>query len=113
LRLLARGSEPVTLGGFLRETGLELADVYSGNKSWSDLRSDAGIRLMEAGPNEGVLRRACGRLLHIDDLERLDMYRNLLSAAAPPALEEMSERSRRLVRMLVASVADRAVDKSA
>jgi superfamily II DNA or RNA helicase/HKD family nuclease len=112
LRQLSRNGKQVTLSRFLRETGLELADVYTGAKSWSDLCGEAGTAVQAAGPKEEVLRKACGRLLHVDDLERIEAYRSLLASDMPPALDTISERQRRLLRMLVASVADRALDKA-
>ena len=35
-------------GRYLEETGQELEDVYAGNKSWSDLRADAGLVVQAA-----------------------------------------------------------------
>ena len=79
LRLVARGDNSITLQRFLDETGLELEDVYTGRKTFSDLRADAGLSVRPAGPTEEILRQACGRLLHIDDFLRIDTYRRLLS----------------------------------
>lgn len=62
LRAVARGRDSVTLGWVLEETGLELDDIYAGRKTFSDLRADAGLPLHPPGPNEDVLRPACGRL---------------------------------------------------
>ena len=39
-------------------------------------------------------------MLHIDDRERIDLYRELLMASGPPSLADMSERTRRLALML-------------
>jgi superfamily II DNA or RNA helicase/HKD family nuclease len=111
LRRLRRGGD-VTLAQFLEETGLELDDLYAGERSWSRLRADAGLPLRAAGPNEVKLRRACGRLLHIDDFARIETYRRLLVAEAPPDASAMSIRDRRLLRMLVAAVADQVLDKT-
>lgn len=112
LRRLSRDGATPTLGEFREETGLELADVYTGSKSWSDLCEEAGAPVRPAGPHERILRRACGRLLHIDDLERIESYRTFLSSEAPPTLDTLDERQRRLVRMLVAPLAEGALDKS-
>ena len=112
LRLVARGDNGITLQRFLDETGLELEDVYTGRKTFSDLREDAGLSVRPAGPHEEILRQACGRLLHIDDFLRIDSYRRLLSESQPPDLASLSLRERLLVRMLVASVADRAINKT-
>jgi hypothetical protein len=52
-----------------------------------------------------------GRLLHLDDEERIRGYRRLLQGASPPRVAALPERERRLLRMLVASVADQALGK--
>lgn len=112
LRSLRRERPDLDLNGFLVESGLDLDDVYDGGKSWSDLREAAGASVLGEGPNEPVLRRAVGRLLHIDDEERLGTYELLLGNSTPPAVDALSERELRLVHMLVAAVTDRALSKS-
>ena len=112
LRQLAGSGAPVKLARFLGEAGLDAEDVYTGKKSWSDLCADAGLRLAARGPKEAVLRRACGRMLHVDDAERINTYRALLSRAEVPRPDDLSTRERRLLRMLVGSVVDKAVDKA-
>ncbi len=112
LRVVARGDDSITLLRFLGETGLELEDVYTGRKTFSDLRADAGLSVRPSGPHEEILRQACARLLHIDDFLRIDTYRRLLSNGQPPDLTLLSLRERLLARMLVASVADRAISKT-
>jgi hypothetical protein len=62
--------------------------------------------VLPSGKHEAPLRRGLGRLLHIDDDERIEAYRQLLDSAGPPQVEQSTERQRRLIRMLVASVAD-------
>jgi len=99
------------LANFLEDSGLDLDDVYSGTRSWSDLKAAAGLPLAHSGPDEHSLRRACGRLLHVDDAERLDFYREILQSQQPPSIATLSERNARLTRMLVASVCDQVVDK--
>lgn len=112
LRTVARGKDSVTLGWFLEETGLELDDIYAGRKTFSDLRADAGLFVHPPGSREDVLRPACGRLLHVDDLVRIEAYRELLTESRPPELDALSGRARALTRMLVASVTDRALEKT-
>ena len=112
LRLVARGDNGITLQLFLDETGLELEDVHTGRKTFSDLRADAGLSVRPSGPREEILRQACGRLLHIDDFLRIDTYRRLLSEGEPPDLATLSPRERVLVRMLVVSVAGRVLNKT-
>jgi superfamily II DNA or RNA helicase/HKD family nuclease len=111
LRQLTAKGVPCTLARFLDETGLELEDVYTGNKSWSDLSADAGVAEQPAGPHEHILRRACGRLLHVDDLVRIRTYGRLLTNPSAPDPAQMPERDRRLLRMLVGSLVAGAVAK--
>jgi hypothetical protein len=100
-----------TLSQYLESAGLDLEDVYTGNKSWSDLRSDAGLSVLPSGLHEAALRRAVGRLLHVDDMMRIEGYRNLLNSDAAPDPATLSEKDRRRLRMLVASVVDTVVNK--
>jgi superfamily II DNA or RNA helicase/HKD family nuclease len=109
LRALAASRPQVALRDYLRETELDIEDVYQGQKSWSDLRSDAGLSVLPAGLHERALRRACGRMLHVDDAVRLEAYSRFLGMSAPPAWSALSERERRLLRMLVASMTDTAL----
>lgn len=101
-----------SLAAYLEDSGLELEDVYAGNRSWSDLKEAAGFHLLPGGPREPVLRRATGRLLHVDDMERLDAYRELLEANEPPDVSDVESRAVRLARMLIATVCGRAVEKT-
>ena len=111
LRRLAQGGQRVTMRGFLAETGLELADIYR-DDGWSALYEDAGLPVHAAGPHEKDLRSACARLLHINDPERITALRGFVERAAPPVLTTMDERGRRLLRMLVAAVTERALSKA-
>jgi superfamily II DNA or RNA helicase/HKD family nuclease len=110
LRGLANGPR-VDLARYLRETGLELADVYGSGRSWSDLCEAAGVSTHAAGPHERVLRRACGRLLHVDDSSRIEVYRRFLQMDDVRQLEVFTAGEMRLVRMLVASVAGEVLGK--
>ncbi len=88
LRRIAQGRESLTLAQYLEESGSDLDDVYSNGRSWSGLRAAAGLPQQAPGPEEQNLRRACGRLLHLDDMERIETYRRLLAADSPPALQD-------------------------
>ena len=88
------------LAGFLTESGLDLEDLYTGDRCWSDHLAAADQPVLEAGPSETSLRRAIGRLLHVDDGERLTRYRDLLSGERPMAAD-LGVRDRRLLQMLV------------
>jgi superfamily II DNA or RNA helicase len=109
LRSLLRDRPRLDLPGFLDETGLALDDVYDGSRSWSDLLDAAGGKTEPTGPHETELRRAVGRVLHIDDEERIATYRRLLDTSSAPRASALSERERRLLHMLVAAIGNRAL----
>ena len=94
----------VRLGEYLESSGLELEDVYASGHSWTEMRREVGFATAAAGPAEHALLRAVGRMLHVDDDERLETYPRLLRSDYPPALESLSPRERRLLRMLVSSL---------
>jgi superfamily II DNA or RNA helicase len=96
----------VSLGEYLESSGLELEDVYAGGHSWSEMRREAGLATAPSGHAEDALLRAAGRLLHVDDDERLEGYPRLLQSHDPPLIEALSAREHRLLRMLVASLTD-------
>jgi len=108
--LVTSGHQP-TLAAYLSEGGLELEDLYAGNRSWSDLQDAVGLPTLSPGPDEVALRRAIGRLLHVDDSLRLGFWRALLTGSRPPSLAVLAERERRLARMLVVSLARSVLEK--
>lgn len=95
--------DEVKLEEYLLRHDRRLEDVYRGqDRSWTQLRRDAGRSWPDAGDSEleeGALR-GLGRLTHVDDPERVTFYRDLLRASKPPDLEALDERHRRLVTML-------------
>jgi superfamily II DNA or RNA helicase/HKD family nuclease len=111
LRAHANGATAVMLPEFLDATGLDIEDIYTGARSWSDLCQESGLPVLSHGPQENVLRRAIGRLLHIDDERRIDAYQRLLSTDEPPDLQRLTRCELRLLRMLVASIVDQAVTR--
>jgi len=111
LRILRRDDPDIDLAVFLEESGLDLDDVYTGSRSWSDLFEAAGGPVVAPGPHERPLRRALGRLLHIDDQERIDSYRELLARSTAPNLNGLRARQQRLLHMLGAAVGDRALSR--
>lgn len=109
---LRQGKAP-DLGPFLEESGLELEDVYVPDKGWSQLLRDAGGRTQPDGPHQGALERAIGRLLHLDDEERIDALVRLLGCAEAPMLTAHTQRDQRLLHMLLAQVTGSVVQKDA
>ena len=90
----------ISLAQFLKDTGLELADVYAGKHSYTELRRTVGFIDGEASENEKPLSRAIGRLLHINDTPRIDFYRKILEQTTPPNTADMSDQERRYLTML-------------
>lgn len=109
--LIESGREP-TLANYLEHSGLDLIDVYAGKRGWSDLCAAADVQTVAAGPEEPKLRRAVGRMLHVDDHARLEDYSGLLASDTAPVTAGLEERKRRMIRMLVASVVDQVGDKT-
>lgn len=110
LRSLA-AEDKGSLFNFIEASGLELSDIYGSHRCWSDLKEEAGLSIEPAGPHESTLRRACGRMLHVDDAVRIDAYSALLNQPAPPIFADAKSRDARIARMLVASVCDKVLTK--
>jgi superfamily II DNA or RNA helicase/HKD family nuclease len=106
-QMVASGATHI-LATYLEESGLELDDIYANNRSWSDLLEAAGYQAHPSGPQEKSLRRAAGRLLHVDDPERINTWREFISADQLPAVAGMSVRKLRLIRMLVVAMVESA-----
>ena len=89
----------VGLATFLKETGLEPEDLYRSRKGgWTELRRAAGWEHLPPGIHDDQLAAAMGRLLHVDDLERLRAYRQALTG---PGEDQPSDgRAGRLMAML-------------
>ncbi|NLT06075.1 MAG: DUF3427 domain-containing protein [Solirubrobacterales bacterium] len=102
VRDLSDSPDGISLDGFLRRYDLIVPDIYRGGRSWTQLRRVAK-KAAPAGRDialEERLLRAVSRLTHVDDPERVALYREILGAAAPPRLEAQDERRRRLLTML-------------
>ncbi|MEV4400108.1 DUF3427 domain-containing protein [Nonomuraea sp. NPDC049607] len=83
----------VNLSTFLQETGLDAEDLYRRSRpGWASLRHAAGFG---ATSGDAALGRAFGRMLHIDDLERLAFLTEVLAGRAPRSPREL-----RLMAML-------------
>lgn len=92
----------VTLSQFLENHDHRLEDVYRGQRGWTQLRRDADQTTAPAhdGALEQTALRAMTRLTHIDDPERLGLYRELLAADRSPDPAGLDVRHRRLLTML-------------
>ncbi|MFY7818863.1 MAG: DUF3427 domain-containing protein [Akkermansiaceae bacterium] len=112
LRELSRDRQ-ITLSEYLEATGLELDDIYQGTHCWSDLKEAAGLSVGPNGPFEDKIRRACGRLLHVDDLCRLNAWRKLLSENKTSGSFDPNSKNGRLARMLISQLMSMVLGESA
>lgn len=100
LSRVAEGDRDIALSRFLAASGLTLEDVYAGQHCWSDLLDAGGLRTAAAGPHETTLRRALGRLSHVDDQQRIDAYRSWCGRNRAPNIPGSDLRARRVAHML-------------
>ncbi|WP_113705620.1 DUF3427 domain-containing protein [Nonomuraea lactucae] len=92
LRDLGDALGDVDMSRFLEETGLDVEDLYRRRQGWASLRHAAGL---EAAPPDEGLGRAFGRMLHVDDVERLAFLTEVLAGRTPRSPREL-----RLMAML-------------
>ncbi|WP_406833213.1 DUF3427 domain-containing protein [Pedococcus sp. KACC 23699] len=71
------------LSAFLDSSGVELADVVRGDRSWARLRRDAGIDVARGGPREAAILKRIRAFAHVDDPDRGTAYLRWLSDDAP------------------------------
>lgn len=110
LRKLAAEVGDISLKHYLELSGMGIHDLYETGKTWSDLRRTAGLSVAESGPHEAKLAAACGRLLHIDDAERICTWSRWLALETAPIYQEMTVRERRLLLMLIVQLFDQLAD---
>lgn len=100
-RVREPGNE-LSLRRFIEESGIPLEEIYSNEHCWSELLEDAGMPTLPSGPHESVIRKAIGRILHINDIERPDEFAKLLEGNAYISFDQKSRKERRLAHMLTA-----------
>ena len=84
---------------FVHESGIELSDILRrGQRSWTQLRRDAGLPTLEGTPAEGQLLKRMRAFAHVDDGLRAVGYRQLLSSDIPYA--DLTRAEQRMARML-------------
>jgi superfamily II DNA or RNA helicase/HKD family nuclease len=99
---------------YLQATGRDLADIYarpSAGHTFTTLRAMAFPGVV-AHPEANDLDRALGRLLHVDDNERFDLWLRWLSSDSSPTLQPLNSREGRLQAMLFAALGGRSVPLS-
>ena len=99
------------LGEFMREAGAELEDIYTNPQSghcFVELRRRAGFSdgAGAIAPRDPLLR-AVGRLVHVDDHERLAAWRSILESEGSAPISSLRGREHRLGLMLFAILGGR------
>ena len=104
--LRALGPE-TRLSDFMRDAGVELDEIYArpgSGQCFTELRRRAGF---EQSAVDEALLNAIGRLLHVDDRERIEVWRELLDADNVERISLLPGRKRRLALMLFAVLGGR------
>ncbi|GAB2867980.1 DEAD/DEAH box helicase [Myroides odoratimimus subsp. xuanwuensis] len=84
---------------FVHESGIELPDILRrGQRSWTQLRRDAGLPTAAGTPREAQLLKRIRAFAHVDDGLRAVGYPQLLRTVTPYA--DLSQMEQRLARML-------------
>ena len=87
------------LATFVHESGIELPDILrGGQRSWTQLRRDAGLPTPAGTLHEGQLLKRMRAFAHVDDRLRAVGYRDLISTQTP--YSDLSPAEQRLARML-------------
>ena len=87
------------LSGYIRESGVELPDILRrGQKSWTQLRRDAGLPTPLGTHREAELLKRVRAFAHVDDGVRAIGYQRLLRSDV--AVGELPPLEQRLARML-------------
>ena len=76
-----QGTMQPSLLAFLHDQQLELADIYrptnSANSGWTNLKRSAGLLKNEPPAEEGYFSRRLASLCHIDDVEQLQLIKQV------------------------------------
>lgn len=76
------------LRSFVERTGVDVEDIYArAGDSFRSLREQAGFAGPLVDELQRTIERSFWRLLHLDDLGRLDGFRDLLNQRTPPAFD--------------------------
>ena len=99
------------LRDFIRDAGTELEDIYARPQAchcFTELRQRAGFeKQTSAQVTSNPLMRTIGRLIHVDDCERLAVWRDILEVKTNDPISRLQGRHRRLGLMLFAILGGR------
>lgn len=106
LRQLISDEATTYLSRFIEHTSIPVGDIYKKKKqSWTTLLRQERLLpgLGDPHPDELLLLGRLQSLLHINDVERAEMYVRI-SSPDGPALSQMTDKDRAYLRMLVSSL---------
>ena len=95
---------------FLDQAGFELEDIYarpSSSNCFTELQRLAGLAANDPNARTKAIERAFGRMLYVDDQERIRNWRQLVGGEASAKSSPASEREKRVELMLFALLASR------
>lgn len=104
---------PLCLESFLEHSGLDLDDVFTDQgqgRCWSLVLQAGGEPVAAPGPYEAELRKACARLLHVDDAPRLTAYLEWLKGPTAPNIDVLTKSQVRWLRMLMVGLSSSAAE---
>lgn len=91
------------LPSFVEESGVELADIIRGDKSWTRLRREAGLPTRDGSMMEAQMLKRVRAVAHVDDPDRASVYRDLL-ADSVSAYSDLTAPEQAFARMLLFSL---------
>ncbi len=95
-----RALGPATrLRTFLEEAHIELEEVYANHRCFTQLRQQAGFRPETATLSQEE-SKAIGRLLHVDDLDRLALWQEIFTTDHSEPISRLRDQNYRLGLML-------------
>jgi len=99
-----------TLKDFILKTGFSLKDIYRNHRYFTDLLRQSN-RIEDISndlySDERKFGKALSRILHIDNLDRINWYRDWFSQAKPPSsFSKLTNKELTFLRMWVASFGD-------
>ncbi|VEG28557.1 DUF3427 domain-containing protein [Actinomyces howellii] len=105
LREVAVRRGECSLINYLDDTELELSDVLRRSKgqNWTALREAAGLRVEQRGAYHDQIVDRARVFAHVDDLERIDVYRRVLSGSIAP-WDRLTDRERTLALMSIFAI---------
>ncbi len=94
VQVVAKAGPHSGLRHVLDEAGIDVGTFYRNGRSLTGLRRAAGFDVESPGPEEQRIARGLGRLLHVDDKERLNYYAKLVESGPSYGAGEAGERRR-------------------